>query len=57
MMSGATLDLFLSITMLAVFALVAGGIWLLRSRKDTKRGWLMLAAAVVLFGNVLLWSL
>ncbi len=57
MMQGATFDLFLGIAMLAVFALTAGGVWLLRRGEDRKRGWLMLAAALVLFGNVLVWTI
>jgi len=48
--------LFLSIAMLAIFALVAGGVWLLMRRRDRKRGLLMLAAAIVLLGNVLIWT-
>ena len=39
--------------MLAVFALVAGGIYLLQTGKDRKRGYLMLVAAAVFLGNVL----
>lgn len=42
--------------MLAVFALIAGSAYLLRTRRDTKRGWLMLVAALVLLGNVLIWA-
>ena len=56
MMCGATFDLFLAIAMLAVFALTAGAIYLLRQGNDTKRGWLMLTAAGVLLGNVLIWT-
>jgi len=55
-MCGATFDLFLAIAMLAVFALTAGAIYLLRQGNDTKRGWLMLTAAGVLLGNVLIWT-
>jgi hypothetical protein len=42
--------------MLAVFVLTGGSIALFRRRTDTKRAWLMLAAALVLFGNVLIWT-
>ena len=49
-------DLFLSVAMIAVVALVIGGVLLLRAGRDRKRAWLMLAAAVVLFGNVLIWA-
>jgi hypothetical protein len=43
--------------MLAVFALAAGGIYLLRSGGDRKRGILMLVAAVVFLGNVLIMTI
>ena len=48
--------LVLSIAMLAVFALVLGGVWLLVKAKDRRRGALMLVAALVLLGNVLIWA-
>jgi hypothetical protein len=51
---GAT---FLSILMLAAFALAAGGIHLLVKRRDRKKGILMLVAALVALGNVLVWTL
>ena len=47
----------LSILVLAAFALVAGGAYLLIKRKERKQGVLMLIAAAVLFGNVLIWTL
>jgi high-affinity Fe2+/Pb2+ permease len=47
----------LSVAVIATFALVAGGIYLLVKRKERKQGVLMLIAAVVLFGNVLVWTL
>lgn len=56
MMTGTTFSLFLGIAMLAVFALSGGGVMLLRRGKDAKRGWLMLTAALVLLGNVLIWT-
>ncbi|HET9639750.1 MAG TPA: hypothetical protein VFP12_11125 [Allosphingosinicella sp.] len=46
----------LSIAVLAAFALVAGGAWLLIKRNERKKGILMLIAAAVLFGNVLVWT-
>ena len=46
----------LSILVLASFALVAGGAYLLIKRKELKQGILMLVAAAVLFGNVLVWT-
>ena len=50
---GATL---LSIMVIAAFALAGGGIWMLVRRRDLKRGLLMLMAALVIFGNVVIWT-
>ena len=50
----ATASLLLSIMMLAVVALAIGGIIQIKRRE--RRGWLMLAAAAVLAGNVLIWT-
>ncbi|MGF1550150.1 MAG: hypothetical protein ACFBQW_06415 [Sphingomonadaceae bacterium] len=50
-------DLLLSIITLAAFALGIGGILLVTRRGETKRGLLMLAAAAVMLGNVLIWTL
>ena len=47
----------LSVAVIASFALAAGGLYLLLKRRERKQGLLMLVAAVVLFGNVLIWSL
>jgi hypothetical protein len=47
-------SLISGIAMIAVFALIWGGVMILRKREDRKRGILMLAAAAVLFGNVLI---
>jgi hypothetical protein len=47
----------LSLAVLAAFALAGGGLYLLVKRRDGKRGALMLAAALVLFANVLIWTL
>ena len=55
-MSGASAT-FLSLLMLAAFLLAVGGIHLLVKRKDRKKGILMLAAAAVALGNVLVWTL
>jgi hypothetical protein len=52
--TGATL---LSILMIAAFALVAGGIYVLAAKRDRKKGGLMLLCALVLLGNVLVWTL
>jgi hypothetical protein len=45
-----------AIAMLGVFALVIGGIAVLR-RGDRLKGVLMLVMAAVLLGNVLIWTL
>jgi len=42
------------VLMLAVFALLWGGIYLLRTGGDRRRGWLMIVAAAVFFANVLI---
>ena len=47
---------FLSIAMLAVIALVLGGGWLILARREAKRGGLMVAAGLVILGNVLIWT-
>jgi hypothetical protein len=56
MMGGSSFSLFLGVAMIAVFALTLGAITLLRRGEDRKRGWLMLVAALVLLGNVLIWT-
>lgn len=48
---------FLSILMVAAFLLGWGGIHLLVKRKDRTKGVLMLVAAAVAVGNVLIWTL
>ncbi|TVV74075.1 hypothetical protein [Sphingomonas solaris] len=54
-MPAGNTSLFLTIAMLAVFALVAGGVYLIRRRvADRRRGVLMIVAALVLLGNVLI---
>lgn len=42
----------LSILMLAGIAMLLGGLHALIRKRDTKRGWLMLILAAVMFGNV-----
>jgi hypothetical protein len=51
---GATL---LSILMVAAFIMAAGGLRLLLTGRDRKRGTLMLVAAAVMLGNVLVLTL
>ena len=48
---------FLSVLMVAAFLLAWGGIYLLVKRGDRKKGILMLVAAAVAVGNVLIWTL
>lgn len=47
----------LAILMLAAFLLAGGGAYALYRRRDVKKGVLMLLCALVLFGNVLIWTL
>ncbi len=42
----------LSILMLAGIALSISGLYIIAKKRDPKRGWLMLLAAIVMFGNV-----
>jgi hypothetical protein len=51
---GATV---LSILMIAAFLLCAGGLYLLVKKGEVKKGLLMLLAAAVMVGNVLIWTL
>jgi hypothetical protein len=48
-------DTILSLLMLAAIALTAGGLYMLIKRGQKKQGWLMLVAALVMLGNVLVW--
>ena len=47
-----TAAFLLSIMMLAAFALVGGGLYLIFKGRDRRKGALMLVAALVLLGNV-----
>lgn len=47
----------LSLAMIAAFALTGGGAYLLIKGRVRKQGVLMLVAALVLFANVLIWTL
>ena len=46
----------LAIAMIAAFLLAAGGIRLIRRGEYRQQGWLMIVAAMVLVGNVLVWT-
>jgi len=50
-------DFALSVAMIAVFALVGGGGWLIAKRRGRKRGILMIVAALVIAGNVAIWTM
>ncbi|MEO0063443.1 MAG: hypothetical protein RLZZ08_2003 [Pseudomonadota bacterium] len=50
------MDTLLSIVVLAALALVAGAIFLWRRGERGKQVWLMLLMALVLVGNVLIWT-
>jgi high-affinity Fe2+/Pb2+ permease len=47
----------MAVAMLAAFALVFGGVRLALRPVDRNRGLLMIAAAAVLVGNVLIWTI
>jgi hypothetical protein len=49
--------LILSILMLAAFLLAAGGVHMIVKRKERGKGTLMLLAAAVALGDVLIWTL
>lgn len=46
-----------AIAMLAAFACLFGGGYLIATGRDRKRGVLMLVMAAVLVGNVLIWTM
>ncbi|HEX8389630.1 MAG TPA: hypothetical protein VF636_11465 [Sphingomonas sp.] len=46
-----------ALAMLACFACLGGGGYLVATRRDVKKGALMLVLAAVLFGNVLIWTM
>jgi hypothetical protein len=58
MIAGAgLLNFALSAAMLAAFALLIGGGWLLVGRRERKQGALMIGVALVLIANVLIWAM
>ncbi len=46
-----------AIAMLAAFACLIGGGWLIVKQRDRIKGMLMLVMAVVLIGNVVIWTM
>jgi hypothetical protein len=51
------MDLINSVVMLTAFALLAGALYLWRTRGPTKQVWLMVVLAVVMIADVLIWTL
>jgi hypothetical protein len=49
-------DVLLSILMLAGLALTAGALVLWRRGEKGTKPWLMLVAALVMFGNIAIWA-
>lgn len=49
--------ILLSIAMVGFFALMGGGLYLIASRRDPRKGLLMWVAALVLLGNILILTL
>jgi hypothetical protein len=47
----------LSIAVIGAFGLLIGGLWVIFKQGERKKGLLMLGTALVLFLNVLIWSL
>ena len=47
----------LATAMIAAFLLLIGGIRLVRTPQTRSRGWLMIAAALVLIMNVTIWTI
>jgi hypothetical protein len=46
------IELVLTVAVLAAFALIGGGIWLIVGKRDRQRGLLMIGAALVTLANV-----
>ena len=46
-----------ALAMLGAFACAGGGGYLIATRRDVKKGVLMLVMAAVLVGNVLIWTM
>ncbi len=55
-MQSGLVSAFLSIAILAAFALTGGGLWLMTKRRELGKGALMIICALVLLGNVLVWT-
>lgn len=46
----------LSISVLGAFLLAGGGVWLIVKGRDGRKGALMIVCALVLLGNILVWT-
>ena len=55
-MSGPS-NIILSLVMIVAILLAVGGFHLILKRRDPRKGTLMVVAAIVFLGNVLIWSL
>lgn len=52
-----TASALLAVAMLGAFACAIGGGWMIVKGRDRRKGALLLVVAVVLVGNVLIWTL
>ncbi len=58
MLASSMSGTILSLLMLAGLLLLAGGVHLIAKRPENRRqGWLMILAAIVMFGNVAIWAM
>ncbi len=58
MLASSMSGTILSLLMLAGLLLLAGGVHLIAKRPENRRqGWLMIVAAIVMFGNVAIWAM
>jgi LPXTG-motif cell wall-anchored protein len=55
-MQSGFVSALLSIAVLGAFALAGGGAWLIARRRERLKGVLMIVCALVLLGNVLVWT-
>jgi len=56
MLANSMSGTILSLLMLTGMILMAGGLYLIAKRPEyRKQGWLMIVAAIVMFGNVAIW--
>ena len=46
-----------AIAMIGAFACALGGGWMIASRRNARKGWLLIVMAVVLVGNVAIWTM